>query len=81
MKLFTKRFIHKIAGDEPTTEAREENAAKAQAKIGLPVELYSELAKKYPFSNMARSINGKQADMHFFAGLIVGWAEANKKIK
>jgi hypothetical protein len=77
MKLFTKRFIHKIPEEG---EAMIENSEKAFKKLGLPKELWLELSKKTAHCRLINSLF-KNTTTAFMAGVAVGWAEKNDKIK
>ena len=83
MKDFTKRLFEKgITNIEATAENTKINAEKAEEIIGMPKELYNEMAINYPMSKLCKDINNSdEKQMAFFAGLAIGWAENNKDIK
>lgn len=77
MKQWTKKFINKKRKISIKKNWLLENAKGAEKKLGLPIKLWIELSKM----NQITQDYEKYPETIFMAGVAVGWAEQNKKIK
>lgn len=83
MKNWTKQFLDKKTTGTISIVKRNENAIKAQKKIGIPKELWLDLSEYNStlLSSIAKLKTGEEIETLFMAGVAVGWAEKNNKIK
>ncbi len=94
MKCWTRRFFRKPIGPKrmklPT--GIEGNAMSAERRLGIPKELWFDLARKFQGSELEEHVtvgiySGEPCDTAksirtaFAAGVAVGWAEKSGKVK
>lgn len=80
MKQFTDKFLNRTCVDEGF-DATEHNGEQAKKLIGFPIELWLQLSTAFSLSELRQSFKNKDITSAFFAGVAVGWAEKNNKVK
>jgi len=80
MKKWTTKFLNQEIKDCPK-QALMSNAKNAERLIGLPVKLWLELSEPNKLLNQLKKCKNINIETYFIAGVAVGWAEKNNKIK
>lgn len=81
MKKFTKEFLKEVQKSVLGKDYTNSNAKRAEKKLGIPEELYLEISKEFPKSNLCQYLKNGNRETVFMAGFIAGFVEGNKKIK
>lgn len=86
MKRWSRKFLNRKCYGK--TCPRKENGDKAQKAIKIPSKLYVQISEKARFSELLYSIRNREdvgieerLETAIAAGVCIGWAEKEKRVK